>query len=1012
MIVPRYYEDLSVLHENTMPARAYFIPASKRMDNLVEHREESDRMQLLNGTWKFQYFNSIYDVQEPFFEKDYDTENFDEIQVPSVWQMAGYDTHQYTNIRYPFPFDPPYVPQDIPCGTYAHTFVYHKDENAPKAFLNFEGVDSCFYVWINGSYVGYSQVSHMTSEFDITDLLRDGENSIAVLVMKWCDGSYLEDQDKFRMSGIFRDVYILKRPKQAISDYHIKTRIEDMLAKVEIEMKFYSPLNVKISIEDRNGAVVALGSIAEEGTAVLEIASPELWNTENPYLYKLILETENEVIVDHIALRKIEIKDQVIYLNGQKIKFRGVNRHDSDPVTGFTINPEQITTDLTLMKQHNFNAIRSSHYPNAPFFYEMCDKYGFMVIDEADIEAHGPFMIYRKEDTDYNRFKRWNEKIADDPVWEEAIVDRVKLMVERDKNRFCIVMWSMGNESAYGCNFEKALEWTKNFDPDRITQYESARYRNYDETYDYSNLDVYSRMYPALSEIQEYLDKDGSKPFLLVEYCHSMGNGPGDFEDYFQMIQDNDKMCGGFVWEWCDHAIAHGTAENGKTIYAYGGDHGEEIHDGNFCMDGLVYPDRTVHTGLLEYKNVYRPARVISYDKESGELVLHNYMDFDDLKDYVKISYELTQDGLVISKGKLPEVSAAPHSEGKINLKINVPESGKCYLKFIYHLKKELPLLDEDHILGFDEIEVSKDGAKCKLAEKWLQKTAVDSELQVNENDTQIHIKGREFAYTIDKRTALFTEMKFAGREYLNHPMELNIWRAPTDNDMYIKSEWKKAHYDKAYTRAYTTEVVQGKHGVKITSHASVVAETVQKILDVTITWKIEAAGKIDADIAVTKDDEFPDLPRFGVRMFLDKKLSAVRYFGMGPQESYCDKHQAASHGLYRADVGDLHEDYIRPQENGSHYDCEYVELNNSRYGIVASAEKAFSFNASYYTQEELEKKTHNYELIESDSVVFCVDYALNGIGSNSCGPVVLEQYRFDDVLFRFQFTLIPYVKG
>ena len=1012
MIVPRYYENLSVLHENTMPARAYYIPASRRMDNLVEHREESDRMQLLNGTWKFQYFNSIYDIQDSFFEKNYDTENFDEIQVPSVWQMAGYDTHQYTNIRYPFPFDPPYVPQDIPCGAYVHTFEYSRDEKAPKSFLNFEGVDSCFYVWINGSYIGYSQVSHMTSEFDVTDVLQDGTNTVAVLVMKWCDGSYLEDQDKFRMSGIFRDVYILKRPKQAISDYHIKTRIEDMLAKVEIEMKFYSPLNVKISIEDRNGAVVAIGSIAEEGTAVLEIASPELWNTENPYLYKLILETENEVIVDHIALRKIEIKDQVIYLNGQKIKFRGVNRHDSDPVTGFTINLEQITTDLTLMKQHNFNAIRSSHYPNAPFFYEMCDKYGFMVIDEADIEAHGPFMIYRKEDTDYNRFKRWNEKIADDPAWEEAIVDRVKLMVERDKNRFCIVMWSMGNESAYGCNFEKALEWTKNFDPDRITQYESARYRNYDETYDYSNLDVYSRMYPALSEIQEYLDKDGSKPFLLVEYCHSMGNGPGDFEDYFQMIQDNDKMCGGFVWEWCDHAIAHGTAENGKTIYAYGGDHGEEIHDGNFCMDGLVYPDRTVHTGLLEYKNVYRPARVISYNKESGELVLHNYMDFDDLKDYVKISYELTQDGLVISKGILPEFSVAPHGEGKTNLKINVPENGKCYLKLIYHLKKELPLLDEDHILGFDEIEVSKEDTKCKLAEKWIPKTVVDSELQVNENDTQIHIKGREFAYTIDKRTALFTEMKFAGREYLNHPMKLNIWRAPTDNDMYIKSEWKKAHYDKAYTRAYTTEVVQGKHGVKITSHASVVAETVQKILDVTITWKIEAAGKIDADIAVTKDDEFPDLPRFGVRMFLDKKLSAVRYFGMGPQESYCDKHQAASHGLYRADVGDLHEDYIRPQENGSHYDCEYVELNNSRYGIVASAEKAFSFNASYYTQEELEKKTHNYELIESDSVVFCVDYALNGIGSNSCGPVVLEQYRFDDVLFWFQFTLIPYVKG
>ena len=655
MIVPRYYEDLSVLHDNTMPARAYYMPASKRMDDLVEHRELSDRMQLLNGTWKFQYFDSIYDMKDAFYEDGYSVEGFDEIKVPSVWQMAGYDTHQYTNIRYPFPFDPPYVPQDIPCGAYVHTFDYAKDAAAPKAYLNFEGVDSCFYVWLNGTYVGYSQVSHMTSEFDVTDVLREGENRISVLVMKWCDGSYLEDQDKFRMSGIFRDVYLLKRPEKGIRDYRITTQLDSDIARINLTAAFYEPTEVRVKLEDKNGAVVSEGVISESGESTFEIVDYTLWNTENPYLYTIILETEQEVIVDHIALRKIEIKNQVIYLNGQKIKFRGVNRHDSDPVTGFTISMEQIKTDLTLMKQHNFNAIRSSHYPNAPFFYEMCDRYGFMVIDEADIEAHGPFMLYRKEDTDYNRFKRWNEKIADDPVWEAAIVDRVKLMVERDKNRFCIVMWSMGNESAYGCNFEKALAWTKGFDPERITQYESARYRNYDVTYDYGNLDLYSRMYPALTEIEEYLEKDGSKPFLLVEYCHSMGNGPGDLEDYFQMIQAEDKMCGGFVWEWCDHAIAHGVAENGKTIYAYGGDHGEVIHDSNFCMDGLVYPDRRIHTGLLEYKNVYRPARVVSYDAASGELVLHNYMDFDDLKDYAEITYELSQDGLVIGKGSFPK---------------------------------------------------------------------------------------------------------------------------------------------------------------------------------------------------------------------------------------------------------------------------------------------------------------------------------------------------------------------
>ena len=723
MIVPRYYENLSVLHENTMPARAYFIPASKRMDNLVEHREESDRMQLLNGTWKFQYFNSIYDVQEPFFEKDYDTENFDEIQVPSVWQMAGYDVHQYTNIRYPFPFDPPYVPQDIPCGAYVHTFDYSRDEKASRAFLNFEGVDSCFYVWINGSYVGYSQVSHMTSEFDITDVLQDGTNTVAVLVMKWCDGSYLEDQDKFRMNGIFRDVYLLKRPERAIWDYHITTQIKENTAKVKLNVTFDFSIPVSVTIEDQARAVVATGTISDDGSIEFKIPNPTLWNTEHPYLYTLTLQSSYETIVDYIALRTIEIRDKVIYFNGQKIKFRGVNRHDSDPETGFTVSVPQIKKDLSLMKQHNFNSIRSSHYPNAPYFYQMCDLYGFMVIEEADIEAHGPYMLYRKEDTDYNRFKRWNEKIADDPIWEKSILDRVQHMVQRDKNRFCIVMWSMGNESAYGCNFEKALRWTKKFDPCRLTQYESARYRNYDVTYDYSNLDLYSRMYPAMNEIEEYLEEDGSKPFLLVEYCHAMGNGPGDLEDYFQLIQKDDRMCGGFVWEWCDHAIAHGKTESGKTIYYYGGDHDEELHDGNFCMDGLVFPDRTPHTGILEYKNVYRPVRVVSYDQETGKLVLHNYLDFDDLKDYLDIRFEVIKDGLsTVQKGKLSPFSVMPHTDGVTELNVTIPSEGKIYLKLIYRLKKETPFLKKNFILGFDEILLKNEDGRNQMALSWLKK--------------------------------------------------------------------------------------------------------------------------------------------------------------------------------------------------------------------------------------------------------------------------------------------------
>lgn len=1012
MIVPRFYEDLNVMHDKTMPARAYYIPASVRMDDLVEHRESSDRFQMLSGEWKFQYYNSIYDVKESFYEKGYDVSGFDHVTVPGVWQMDGYDTHQYTNIRYPFPFDPPYVPQDIPCGAYVHNFEYNREKKASKAFLNFEGVDSCFYVWVNGVYAGYSQVSHATSEFDVTDLLNEGENTLAVLVLKWCDGSYLEDQDKFRMSGIFRDVYLLKRPEKAIRDYHITTDVEKDRVTVKLDMYFSEPVETKVTIEDKYGAVVARGEAAEDGVLELTVLNPVLWNAENPYLYQIILTMPDEVIVDRIGFRTIEIRDKVVYFNGEKIKFRGVNRHDSDPETGFVIDVRQIKKDLMLMKQHNFNAIRSSHYPNAPYFYQMCDEYGFMVIDEADIEAHGPFMLYRKEDTDQNRFRRWNEKIADDPAWEKAIVDRVRLMVQRDKNRPCIVMWSMGNESAYGCNFEKALAWTKNFDPDRITQYESARYRNYDITYDYDNLDLYSRMYPSLQEIEDYLKNDGSKPFLLVEYCHSMGNGPGDFEDYFQMIHKDDRMCGGFVWEWCDHAIAHGTAENGKTRYYYGGDHGEAIHDGNFCMDGLVYPDRTPHTGLLEYKNVYRPVRVVSYDWKNGQIVLHNYMDFDDLNNYVDIFYEMTQDGITVEKGKLANVVAAPHSDAMVELKLQVPSTGKVYLKLIYRLKKQMPLLEPGHELGFDEIKLANEDDRNRQAVKWLEQEKEVGTIDVKENERQVVLQANDFTYVFDKRTGLFEDMQFAGRSYIDHPMELNIWRAPTDNDMYIKKEWKKAHYDAAYTRAYRIEVLQNKHGVFIMEHVAVLADTVQKILDVEMTWKINEDGKIEAVIEVVKDKEFPELPRFGIRMFLNKKMNEVTYFGMGPQESYRDKHQASCHGLFRSKVAQMHEDYIRPQENGSHYDCDYVEITSGQYGIAAVSNDSFSFNVSVYTQEELERASHNYELEESDSTVFCMDYAMNGIGSNSCGPDVLDKYRFAEEAFRFQFELIPFVKG
>lgn len=1022
MIVPRYYEDLSVLHDGTMPPRAYYIPASKRMDHLDEHREESDRIQFLNGEWKFKYFESIYDVKEPFFEPGYKTSGsdtaeggisgFDKISVPGVWQTAGYDSHQYTNIRYPFPFDPPYVPQDIPCGAYIYKFTYEKDVQAAKAYLNFEGVDSCFYLWINGTYAGYSQVSHATSEFDVTDVLKEGANTLAVLVLKWCDGSYLEDQDKFRMSGIFRDVYLLKRPENFIRDYHITTNVYRHKAEIRLNISYIGrPVDVKAAVYDGENNIMASGHACEDCIS-LEIAEPKLWNAEEPYLYTLVLETDNEVITERVGIRTIQIKDKVVYLNGQKIKFHGVNRHDSDPVTGFTISAEQLMKDLAMMKRHNFNAIRSSHYPNAPYFYQLCDKYGFMVIDEADIEAHGPVMLYYKEDTDANRFHGWNERIADDPAWEESILDRVKQMIERDKNRPCIIMWSMGNESAYGCNFEKALQWTREFDPERLTHYESARYRKSDVTYDYTNLDLYSRMYPGFEEIEEYFAKDASKPFLLVEYSHCMGNGPGDFEDYFQLIHHNDMMCGGFVWEWCDHAVYAGEAENGKAKYFYGGDHGESVHDGNFCMDGLVYPDRVPHTGLLEYKNVHRPARVVSYDIKTKELRLHNYLDFTDLKDYIGICYELSCDGVCIEEGDVSAFSVPPHGEAATELDIDVPESGRVYLKLIYYLLKERPLMEAGHELGFDELLLENSDGRNQTAVRWLeQKADIDVPAVVEETDDKVVIKGKSFVYTYSKKTGLFESIDYEGREYLNRPMELNIWRAPTDNDMYIKTEWKKAHYHEACARAYDTSVRKSEDGAVIESVMSVSAPTIQRILDIKAVWTVDTAGGIRAELRVVKDEEFPALPRFGVRLFLPKELEDVCYYGYGPMESYCDKHRAASHGIYRGKVSELHEDYIRPQENGSHFDCDHVEVRNESFGLAAASEYSFSFNTSVYTQEELENKAHNFELEESGHTVLCLDYALNGIGSNSCGPEVMEKYRFDNTDFCFRFKLIPFAE-
>lgn len=1137
MIIPRHYENLHILHENTMPDRNYYIPAGKAYSTSLDARDLSDRVQFLNGTWKFRYYDSIYKLQDEFYSEGYDISGFDDIPVPSVWQMHGYDYHQYTNVRYPFAFDPPYVPKDNPCGAYVTDFDYDQNEDAPLAHLNFEGVDSCFYVWLNGRYVGYSQVSHSTSEFDITEFIINGSNRLCVLVLKWCDGSYLEDQDKFRMSGIFRDVYILKRSEGAVYDYFIKTSCDDITepTKADVTIDFTafteyscvedrfsskpetvvdkgadSNVDIEVTILDADGSICSSGCVkceisaqsdantntakiktaASSSNITLSIDSPVLWNAEKPYLYTVIIRCAGEVITDRIGIREITIENKIVYINGMPIKFHGVNRHDSDPVTGFTISREQIIKDMSLMKQHNVNAIRTSHYPNAPYFYELCDEYGFYVIDEADIEAHGPSELYYADNSWDNKAARWNEPIANNPEFCESILDRIKRCVIRDKNRASVVIWSMGNESAYGVTFEEALAWVKSYDSSRLTHYESAQYTDGKRKYDYSNLDLYSRMYPSISEMAEYIDGDGDKPYILCEYCHAMGNGPGDLEDYFQFFDSHETTCGGFVWEWCDHAIYRGKAANGKDIYAYGGDSGETIHDGNFCMDGLVYPDRRPHTGLLEFKNINRPVRITGYDETNGVLTLHNYMDFTDIRDYLTMSYEVTCDGQVIASGDIDVPSVAPHGDGTISLRlitkmqnliqnlsaingsdnsdssisddcssvaerfddkacINDMIPHRAFLRVIYKAAVGSAFVNEGDVLGFDEVELDSpkqntDELMDKTSALSKAQDTTSAPLHISETNTEFVISGSNFEYTFDRNTGNFAGIVVDGQELLSAPCDKTIWRAPTDNDRNIKNEWFRAHYDMVSERTYETSCIIKNDLAVITCTSCLSAPTVQPVLRINAEWTVSAEGTITAGLHVTKNPEFPVLPRFGARMVLRKDMRNVNYIGMGPYESYIDKHHASWHGAFSASIDEMHEDYIMPQENGSHFDCSYVQISapgandeadknssdknnsagSSSYQSICNTQTAstiaattahsisvtsavpFSMNASPYTAEELTNAAHNYELPESNKSVLCIDYRQNGIGSNSCGPELDEKYRFDEDEWEFRFTM------
>ncbi len=1003
MKVEKYYEDLTKLHVGMEEKRCYYIPYTNVEGALRGKREESERFHLLNGKWLFHLYPNISHVDEMFPRKDFEGIDYDLVEVPSCWQMKGYDKHQYTNVRYPFPYDPPFVPVDNPCGAYITDFIITENMINQKNYLNFEGVDSCFYVWVNGSFVGYSQVSHSTSEFDITSKLQKGKNRLSVLVLKWCDGSYLEDQDKLRMSGIFRDVYLLTRPFDHILDYTVTTNFSDDLQYVDIIVDTSWRNQVQsIAWELYTDSKELYGKgFTDSGKLQIELVKPQLWNAEAPYLYYLVMQTEYEVIVQSVGLRKIEIKDRIFYLNQVPIKFKGVNRHDSSPYSGYTISAEHALKDLELMKLHNINAIRTSHYPNAPWFVQLCEKYGFYVIAEADLECHGTTTINGVDDNVTFGL------LAQDERYAKSMLDRVESCVIRDKNSMAVLIWSLGNESGYGKNLEEAGRWVKNYDPTRPTHYEGSIYESGGHKNDTSMLDIFSRMYASNKEIDEYMEKsENTKPFILCEFVHAMGNGPGDIEKYMQQMYQYESFTGGFVWEWCDHGVYDGTADNGKKKFLYGGDFGEFPHDGNFCMDGLVSPDRIPHPGLLEYKNAIRPIRTYGNKYNPKQIRLENKLDFMNIKDFIRIEYEVTRDGVILEQGLLPELDIAPHTSKEVFIDYGIPESGICCLKLNYKLKIEQAFLPAGHLLGFDQIIIRK-GREIITANNEEEVYKDDSTISYKEENEMVLIKGDNFFYTFNKNTGVFDSIEYNGNPIICKPMEYNIWRAPIDNDRKVRSKWEEAGYNRKTVRVSGITIEHEEQQLVIGCNITIAAIYIQPFLRGTVHYRINKNGAIEVTIHGERNIDFPFLPRFGLRMFVPKEYDTVSYFGYGPGESYVDKNLSTYLGRFLQKAQELHVDYVRPQENGSHFGCLEMEISREEVRLLKIIGiPEFSMHVSPFTQEELTLKAHNFELEESDCLEVCIDYKNSGVGSNSCGPELEKEYALAESEFDFGFLM------
>lgn len=1032
-------ENQKIVNINKEPARAWFIPYTCRCNALSGARilrghtpdsadaaivsEKNSRRKMLNGDWDFIYCNNKKEAADALrcvFAGE-NKNKYDKIKVPSNWQMYGYDSPQYVNALYPIPLDPPHVPYDNPAGIYMRNFNIPKDWTAGEIFLNFEGVNTYFYVYINDSLVGASQGAHLPSEFNITKYLKEGKNSITVVVFKWAWSTYFEDQDFYRLSGIFRDVYLLLRPQNHVKDFTVKTTLNSVSIDIEttdgngaVTVEIYDEPNVLISRKD---------SVIKDRGAHFDITieTPVNWTAERPYLYTALIHAFGEVIPVRFGLRTVSIKDGVFLINDTPVKLKGVNRHDTNPDTGHCTPLRAILKELIIMKRHNINSIRTSHYPNTPAFLKLCDELGLYVIDETDLETHGTHL----GGNEYG--KNQALMFTDNPEWQTAFIDRIQRMYERDKNATCIVMMSLGNESFYGENHRAMTDFIKKRDKNRIVHYEGCG----DPCDDC--VDVHSRMYSSLDYVKNYCENtEYKKPYFLCEYSHAMGNGPGDLQDYWDLLYKYPNAMGGCVWEWADHAmrsveangqkrVAYGNSMpqygkyrdviNSEPFFSYGGWFGDFPNDANFCVDGLVNPDRIPSTGLLEYKNVISPVNVelAEANLKSQTFRFINRYDFTDLEE-IDINYTIKMPFQIYRQGSFT-LKCAPHETVLKTIDCNLPEYSfeEFFIEFSFNLRRGNIWAEKGYELGF--VQINNLPVMQTIPETETTTSMRPVEITLSEESGGImHISGDEFEYDFDMDRGQFTSINYNGIEMLSSAPSFTIYRAPTDNDRNIRSQWNGTFMHLASEKPYSCKILsKSKKYVTLLCSYSISAPSFMPFVKFSVLWAIYGNGEIGAGITADVRPGAPTLPRFGLELAMPAGNEFVRYCGYGPYPSYCDMKHLCKKGIYASTVTDEFTPYIFPQETGNHYGVQWAVVSDAEgRGLLFKGMPEFEFSALHYTSHDLDNAQFAKDLAPRRETIVRIDYAQAGIGSNSCGPELLPEYKLDDKQFLYSFTFKP----